>query len=238
MRNYLSLLIVLFLSISYQSNAQVGNVLKKAKGVIGGGGLSQEDAGFGLKEALKIGVGEAVDQLSAKNGYLESPYKILLPEEARTIVSRVKSVPGFENVERDLILKMNEAAEISARKATPIFVDAITSITFDDALKILSGQDDAATRYLENRSYQSLYKAFMPVIQGALDEVKARDLWRSAVTAYNKIPLVKKTNPELDDHVNNMALMGLFSLIEKKERGIRNNADQRTTEILRKVFGS
>ena len=234
--------IVLFLAIltffNVSGYSQFGKVLNKAKEVVSGGSLSQDEAGRGLKEALKLGVGEAVTQLSATNGYLESPYKILLPEEAHSVVSRLKNVPGFENIERDLVSKMNEAAEYAAKKATPIFTDAITTITFDDALKILSGKDDAATRYLENKSYQKLYAAFMPVIQEALDEVKARDLWRSAITAYNKIPLVRKTNPELDDHVNAKALTGLFGLIEHKEKGIRNNVDQRTSELLRQVFGS
>ncbi len=234
--------IVIFLAfitfVNVNGYSQFGKVLNKAKEVVSGGSLSQDEAGRGLKEALKLGVGEAVTQLSATNGYLESPYKILLPEEAQSVVRRLKNVPGFENIEKDLVNKMNEAAEYAAKKATPIFTDAITTISFDDALKILSGKDDAATRYLENKSYQKLYEAFMPVIQEALDEVKARDLWRSAITAYNKIPLVRKTNPELDDHVNAKALSGLFGLIEHKEIGIRNNVDQRTSELLRKVFGS
>jgi hypothetical protein len=239
MKHILFLGISLLLLLPVTSDAQFGKIIKKAKGVVTGeSDISESDAGLGLKQALEFGVKEAVDQLSAEKGYLESPYKILLPEEALQVTSKLKSIPGFENVERDLILKMNEAAELSAKKATPIFVDAITTITFDDALAILGGQDDAATRYLENKSKQKLYEAFMPVIQESLDAVNARSLWKSAVTAYNKIPFVSKTNPDLDDHVNNKALDGMFGLIEKKEGGIRNNVDQRTTDILRKVFGS
>ena len=58
------------------------------------------------------------------------------------------------------------------------------------------------------------------------------------VQAYNNLPFVKDLNPELDDHVNNKALVGLFSLIAKKEDGIRENVDQRNTELLKKVFGN
>lgn len=213
-------------------------IKKKANELTGGGGLSQEEAGNGLKEALNIGIKEAVDFLSAENGYLESPYRILVPEEAQVVVSKLKAVPGFGNVEQQLIEKMNRAAELAANKATPIFVDAIKQLTFKDALNILAGEQDAATQYLRRTTTEQLTAEFMPIIQASLDEVNARTYWRSAVTAYNKIPLVRKTNPELDEHVTIMALNGMYSLIAEKEAGIRDNPALRTTELLQKVFGS
>jgi len=239
---YSFLLIALLLGYSSESNAQFLKNLKKkadqATEVLNGKGksLGKDQVANGLKEALDNGVSNAVSTLSAKDGYLGSQYKIVIPEEAQKVVSKVKHVPGFENVEKDLIFKMNEAAEIAAKKAAPIFKDAILSISFDDAMNILTGEDDAATSYLKGKSYDGLYKEFMPVIVSALDEVKARDYWRSAVNAYNKLPLVKDVNPELDDHVNQSALNGMFSLIEKKEAGIRNDVDQRPTQLLKDVF--
>lgn len=225
-------------SMSFTADAQFKDLLKKAdkaaEKVLGeDSGL---DVGNGLKEALEFGVKEAVNQLSADKGYFDSPYKILLPEEAVTVVSKLKAVPGFQDVESNLISKMNEAAEIAAEKATPIFVNAITSLTFDDAMNILMGEDDAATQYLTRTTRTQLYEAFLPVIQSALDEVNARTYWKSAVDAYNRIPLVRKVNPQLDDHVNNKALDGLFSLIAVKEGKIRNDVDQRTTDLLKRVF--
>ncbi|MFM7155544.1 MAG: DUF4197 domain-containing protein [Bacteroidota bacterium] len=234
-----SLLLLAALAVSQFSHAQIGDVLKKAKTVVTeatGGALSQEDAGKGLKEALNVGVNEAVSFLSAQDGYFKSPYKILVPEEAQKVVSRLKNVPGFTNVEADLTERMNRAAEDAAKKAGPIFVSAITKMSFQDALNILMGNPDAATRYLEKTTYQQLYNEFKPVIQESLDKVNARSYWKSAVTAYNKIPLVEKTNPELDDHVTKKALAGMFSLIETKEKDIRSNPKLRTSELLKKVF--
>lgn len=217
----------------------MGGILNKAKKAAGiNVPLTEEEAAEGLKEALSKGATVASDQLSAENGYLDSPYKILLPEEARSVVGKLKNIPGFENVESDLIMKMNEAAEIAASKAGPIFISAIKKMTVRDAINIVTGEKNAGTLYLENTTRQPLSDEFLPVIQAALDEVNARSLWKSAVTAYNKIPFVRKTNPELDQHVNNKALDGMFSLIEKKEEGIRNNADERTSAILKKVFGN
>ena len=221
-------------AITHDANAQFGKLLDKAKEVVGvDDGL---DVSGGLKEALNIGVEQAVSTLSAEDGYFGSPYKILIPEDARKIVSTVSSLPGLTHVEKDLVAKMNEAAELSAKKAGPIFLEAIKQMSFKDATNILMGEQDAATRYLESTSGKKLYEEFMPVIQAALDEVDARSIWNKAVTTYNKIPLKKKLNPDLDDHVNQMAINGMFSLVEEKEKGIREDVGLRTSPLLKEVF--
>jgi hypothetical protein len=229
-----SLILFSFLFFTFSAQAQIKDILNKAKNTIENQG--QGEYASGLKEALEIGVGAAVDKLSAEKGYLESPYKILIPNEAQQIINKVKMVPGFQDVETKLIDQMNKAAEIAAKKATPIFVDAIKQMTIQDAASIVKGNDNAATMYLEKTSRQNLYNAFLPVIQSALDEINARTYWASVVKAYNSIPLVKKVNPSLDQHVNDKALDGLFSLIAVKELGIRSDVNQRTSDLLKRVF--
>ena len=224
------------------AHAQFGDLLNKAKEKVnqvkngGVGSLSQQEAGNGLKEALNIGIGEATKFLSTKDGYFASPYKIFLPTEAQTVVSKLKMVPGFSNVESDLTERMNRAAEDAAKKAQPIFVDAIKNMSFADAMNILTGSDNAATQYLQKTTNAALYEQFKPIIQTSLDAVNARSLWESASSAYNNIPFVTKTNTELDDHVTKMALVGMFSLVEKKERAIRSDSGLRTTDLLKRVF--
>lgn len=211
------------------------DIMNKAKSQLTGS-LSEDEIGSALKEALNNGVGEAVGFLSTPDGYYKSVYKVLLPEEARQVTAKLKAVPGFENVEDQLIEKMNRAAEDAAAQAKPIFLNAIKQMTFKDAMNLLMGEKDAATRYLDRTTSEQLYNAFKPVIVEALDKVNAREYWRGAVTAYNRIPLVKKTNPELDDHVTRAALVGLFALVEKKEADIRANPGARSSELLKKVF--
>lgn len=233
----LTLCIVL---VSLPATAQLGKLGKladKASGVLKGENpLGEEEVGKALKEALDQGVGKAVTSLSAQDGYYASPYKILLPEEAQAIIGRVGALPGFGNVEQDLTERINRAAELAAKKATPIFVDAIKGLTFKDAMNLLMGEQDAATRYLESSTSTALTGEFRPVIRTALDEVNANELWKKVVTAYNKIPLVKKTEPELDVYVTGRALDGMFGLIEVKETELRENPALRNTELLRKVF--
>ncbi|NND07802.1 MAG: DUF4197 domain-containing protein [Saprospiraceae bacterium] len=214
----------------------LGGLLNKAKNVLEGGGLSNDEIGMGLKEALNVGTGEAVDFLSDEDGFYKSVYKITLPSEAQQIVSKVSKLPGFGDFETKLVERMNRAAELAVSKAKPIFVSAIKGLTFKDVTDILMGEKDAATRYLQRTTQEQLYAEFQPIIGSALDEVNARSLWKEAVTAYNQIPLVKKTNPNLDDHVTNKSLDGVFGLIEKKEEGIRTDVDQRSSDLLKKVF--
>jgi hypothetical protein len=195
-----------------------------------------EEIGKGLKEALNSGISKGVNSLGVKDGYLKSAYKILLPEDARKVTDKLKNVPGFSNLESELIEKMNRGAEDAATEAAPIFLNAIFSLSFQDATNILMGADNAATDYLNRTTSQQLYDKFNPKIVASLDKIGANDLWRKAADAYNKIPLVTKVNNDFDDYVTKEALKGLFGKIAEEEKNIRRNRSSRNTEVMRKVF--
>jgi len=190
----------------------------------------------GLKEALQLGISEGAQKLAMRDGYFKSEYKILLPPEARVVTDKLKIIPGFKDVENIVLEKLNRAAEDAANSATPIFVNAIKEMTFDDALNILMGRQDAATQYLHLKTYDPLYNEFHPVIVTSLNKFNAIQYWADAVNAYNKIPFVEKVNPNLDEYVTDKALEGLFGMVAKKELQIRTDISSRTTELLKKVF--
>ncbi len=225
------MLVVFQMMSCSELNKALGTVLES-----GAGGLSQTEIGNGLKEALKLGVGAGSDRLSKVDGFLKSPYKILLPEDAQKVADKLKIVPGFNRVEAEIIKKINRGAEDAAKKAKPIFVNAIKQMTIRDAMNILMGEKNAATQFLERTTRTALYKEFHPSMVGSLNKFGALDYWDKAVTAYNKIPLSKKMNPRLDDYVTNKALDGLFSMVEKEERSIRKDKTKRVTDLLKKVF--
>ena len=210
------------------------NVLDAVTGA--GGELTSAEAAGGLKEALNQGIAKGVEILSQKDGYFKSQYKILLPEEARKVTDKLQNIPGFTDVENVILEKINRGAEDAAKKATPIFVSAIKAMTFNDAMNILLGEDNAATVYLQGTTTQQLYQEFNPVIVESLDKFNARQYWADAVNAYNKLPFVEKINPSLDDYVTNKALEGLFGMVKKEEKNIRENVSARTTELMRRVF--
>ena len=194
------------------------------------------EIGMGLKQALEFGISEGATVLSKRDGYFKSVYKILLPEEARVVTERLKIIPGFTNLEEIILEKLNRAAEDAAKSAAPIFLDAIREMTFDDAMRILMGADNAATTYLNQKTFTPLYQEFKPVIVTSLNKFNAIQYWADAVNAYNKIPFVEKVNPNLDEYVTEKALEGLFGMVANKELAIRNDLSQRTTDLLKKVF--
>lgn len=198
--------------------------------------LTTGDISNGLKEALNKGISKGADQLSKQNGYFSSPYKILLPPEARKVTDKLKNVPLFSDIENEIVKRLNQGAEDAAKKAKPIFIGAIKQMSFNDATNILMGQDDAATRFLRRTTYDKLYAEFNPVIVNSLDKFKAREYWADAVNTYNKIPFVDKVNSDLDDYVTKQALSGLFKMVEKEESNIRHNLAARTTDLLKRVF--
>ena len=200
------------------------------------GALTGNETSSGLKEALNFGVEDAVSFLSAEDGYFKSAYKILMPEDVRKVTDKLKVIPGFTNVEDEILKRMNRAAEDAAKSAAPIFLDAIKRMTFQDATNILLGEQNAATNFLRTNTNDALYSEFNPVIVNSLNKFGALDYWGDAVNTYNKIPFVTKMNPDLSDHVTQTAMNGLFSLVAEKEKGIRTDISQRTTGLLQRVF--
>jgi hypothetical protein len=195
-----------------------------------------EEIGRGLKEALSNGISKGVSVLSQQDGYFKSAYKILLPADVRSVTDKLKNVPGFSNIENELLEKMNRGAENAAKEAGPIFVGAIRQMTFEDATNILMGANNSATTYLNRTTSGQLYDKFKPKIVSSLDDVGANNLWKKAADTYNKIPFVGKVNNDLGDYVTKEALKGLFSKVEEEEKNIRQNKLARTSDLLRKVF--
>lgn len=228
------LFILLVTQLTACTTAEIQSVLDTLSE---GNALTSAEIGEGLKQALEIGIGKGSDRLSQKDGYFKSSYKILLPEEARTVTDKLQNIPGFKEVEDIILEKINRGAEDAAKKAKPIFVDAIKKMTFNDALNILMGDDNAATVYLNDATYASLYQEFNPIIVESLDKFNARQYWADAVNTYNAIPFIgEKVNDDLDDYVTSEALNGLFDMVAKEELNIRKNVSARTTDLLKRVF--
>ena len=134
------------------------------------------------------------------------------------------------------VLTLNRGAEDAAKEAKPIFVEAVKQMTIQDAWAILKGEKDAATQYLKSSTSTLLKEKFKPIIQESLNKVNATKYYGDLVNTYNKIPLVQKVNPELDEYATDKAIEGLFVMIAKEEKNIRENPLARTSELLKKVF--
>lgn len=229
------------LALGTTANAQILDKLKKtAEETISGtsSSLTEGEVASGLKEALTNGVDKGVERLSKPDGYFKDlSIKILLPDEAKNVESKLRQLGQGKMVD-DAIESLNRAAEDAANGAKDIFVTAIKSMTVNDAMGILKGDKSAATTYLEKSTRGALVEKFMPVIKASLDKVGATKHWNTIFSTYNKIPLVQKVNPNLEEYATNKAIDGLFVQIAKQEKEIRDNPAARVSDLLKKVFGS
>jgi hypothetical protein len=136
------------------------------------------------------------------------------------------------------ILQINRGAEDAAGYAKPIFVDAIRSMTLQDAIGLVRNGDTSATHFFRVKTTEKLLSAFKPVIQSSLNKVDATKYYSDLVNKYNSLPTTfNKVNPDLSSFVTDRAVIALFDLVAKEEVNIRTNIAARSTDILKKVFG-
>jgi hypothetical protein len=199
--------------------------------------LSNEEVGNGLKEALTQGVSKGADALSQEDGYFKNPLiKIPFPPDAERMEKRLREI-GMDKDVDNFILTLNRGAEDAAKQAKPIFIDAVKNIAITDVIGILKGPPDAATQYLKKSTTAQLQAQFKPVIKASLDKVGATKNYNTLAGTYNKIPFVKKVNPDLDAYTTELAIQGLFITIANEEKNIRANPAARTSDLMKKVFG-
>lgn len=237
MKTYFTAFLISMLVISGKTFSQIKlpKILSKATG---GSGITENEAGQGIKEALTQGVTNAVLNLNKTDGFFGSEiYKMLLPPDAKKIETTLRKIGMGAKVD-EAILSINRGAEDAVAFAKPIFIDAIKEMTLTDALNIVRGNKDAATQYFKQKTTEKLTAAFAPPVKTSLDKVGATKHYTDIVTTYNKLPTTfNKINPDLTSYVVGKAVDALFDQVAKEEANIRANPAARATDILKKVFG-
>lgn len=235
---YVLLFSSLFTLKGFSQTDKVENLFKKVTKVVkqdAPNSLSSDEISKGLKEALIIGAESGTKKLSSPDGFFkDAMVKILLPQEIQNVEKKMRFL-GMGKLFDDAVLSLNRAAEEASKSAAPIFIDAIKKMTVKDALQILKGSDTSATGYLRNTTQSELINSFKPIIDQSLKNTDATKYWTEIITATNKFSL-KKTDPDLTNYVTMKALDGIFYHIGQEEKNIRNNPEERVTEILKKVF--
>jgi hypothetical protein len=233
-------LVIFIFAGSPGESADLKGILDSATKAAGNssGGLGNDDVVNGLKEALQVGTGNAVTTVSKPDGYYKNPaIKIPLPGElqkAETLLKAAGYGPQVEQFE----LSMNRAAEKAAPEAKSIFLDAVKQMQFDDAKKILNGPDDAATKYFEGKTSGRLTEVFKPIVKDSMSQVGVTHQYQDLNAKLATIPMGGKLGFDLDQYVTDKSLKGLFTMLAEEEQKIRQNPAARTTDLLKKVFGS
>jgi ribosomal protein L22 len=200
--------------------------------------LSQADMNGGLKEALALGSERAIKGLSRSGGFLDDKdVRIPLPGKLRKMESSLRMLGQGKAVD-EFLQTANRAAEQAIPKAAPIVGDAIRGMSFSDARKILSGPDDSATRYFREKSSDSLTRALMPIVTRATDNAGVTRAFKRMVDKAGPAASMLGDDLDVDEYITEKTLDGLFFKLAEEEKSIRHDPVARSTDLLRKVFGS
>ena len=209
--------------------------IKKAAGL--GGGPSERKITEGLKEALRIGTGNAVKTVSKVDGYYKNPnIRIPLPAPVQKMEKAMIAL-GYGPELEEFELSMNRAAEQAAPEAKTLFWDTIKQMTFADARKILDGGDNEATLYFKEKTEDRLRQIFKPIVHEAMSAVGVTRSYQHLDAKVRTIPFANTLSFDLDQYVTDGALGGLFSRLAEEERKIRQDPAARVTDLLKEVFG-
>lgn len=210
-----------------------------------------------LKEALNQGITTATNTLSKENGFLNSMVKIPLPSNLQKVEGMIRKAGGDKYAD-ELILAMNTAASKSIPKTVAIFKEAVSNMSIQDAQKILEGSNHATTEYFQSKTQTKLTQAIAPIVKQSMAQNEVASYYQafnsfyqsqsktllkdSAITSYAKnfgvdsyLPGNEEQN--LEEYITDKTIKGLFTLIAKEEQAIRTNPVNRTTELLKEVFG-
>ena len=201
------------------------------------GGMSDAKIASGLKEALQIGANNAVKLTGRPDGYFgNEAIKIFLPKNLGLFEKGLRAI-GYGPKVDAFVLSMNRSAESAAPAAKKIFIDAILSMSFEDARKILSGGDTAATDYFKNKTTPQLTAAFRPIVEKTMDQNGVTQQYKQLVGQTQSIPFLKSQNLDITQYVVSKALDGLFFMLGQEERKIRKDPAAQVTSLLKQVFG-
>ncbi|MEA3447340.1 MAG: DUF4197 domain-containing protein [Bacteroidota bacterium] len=203
--------------------------------------LTETEIRDGLTEALEFGIKNSVMEASQTNGFYHNQ-KIKVPFPMKAYKVREAAMDfGLERQVAEFEKTLNRAAENASTEVKPIFMRALKEITITDARDILQGEEDAATRYFEQKTRDKLEKICYPEIEKVTGEVQLTKHWEPIIKVYNRVRIMSgdpEINPDLDEYVTEKTIDGLFVLIANEEQQIRNNPEKRVTDLLKKVFGS
>lgn len=193
----------------------------------------------GLKEALNKGTQFAVDNLGKDGGFLDNDkVRIPMPSSLAWVEKTLRTLRQ-DRLADEFVASMNHAAEQAVPEAAAIFGDAIQQMSLEDARGILSGPDDAATQYFRRTTSDALTAKMRPIVEEATSRTGVTSNYKAMTAkAGGLTSLLSEDTTDLDGYVTDKTLDGLFLMVAEEEKRIRENPLARTSDLLKKVFGS
>lgn len=200
--------------------------------------LTNADASTGLRQALAQGANQAVSSLGKKDGFLlNKEVKIPLPPRLAK-AEKFMRMAGMGAQADDLVLAMNRAAEAAVPEAKPLLLDAVKSMSVDDAKKILTGGDDSVTQFFKAKTSDPLMLKFTPIVQKYTAKLDLAKKYNQVAGMGLQLGLIKKEDADIDSYVARSALDGVYKIIGQEEKAIRANPAKAVGDLAKKVFGA
>ena len=201
-------------------------------------GLSESDAALGVRAALERGATTAVASLGRSGGFLDNPrVRIPLPGVLHDVARVLKTTGQGQRVD-ELVVAMNRAAEAAMPEARGLLVETVKSMSVEDARRIVTGGDDAVTKFFASKTREPLGIKFLPIVTRATERVRLADKYNAVAGKAAGLGLVRPREANLQRYVTDKALDGLYLMIGEEEKKIRRDPVGTGSAILRKVFGS
>jgi hypothetical protein len=202
------------------------------------GSLSNADASAGLKKALDQGINAAVGKLGVTDGFLKNPQvKIDLPPKFAKAESMMRMLGVGDQLDQ-LVTSMNRAAEAAVPESKVLLKQALKQMSVEDAKRILTGGDDAATQYFKQATYAPLKAKFSPIISRETAKVKLGETYDGVAKKAVALGVLKPEDATLQSYVTDKTLDGLFLMMAQEERAIRKDPLGQASSLLKKVFGA
>jgi hypothetical protein len=201
-------------------------------------GVTDAEAGKGLRAALETGAAAAVSLLGRPDGFLGNPkVRIPLPGYLKDAEKLLKAIGRGKQVE-ELEVAMNRAAENAVPLAKKLLTDAVRGMSVQDATRILTGGDTSVTNFFADKTREPLSGQFLPVVKKATANVGLAEKYDRIAAKGANMGLVKKEDASIDHYVTRKALDGLYFMIGEEERKIRRDPVGTGSALLSKVFGA
>lgn len=200
--------------------------------------ISGKDASAALRAALERGATQAVGKLGRAGGFLDNPkVRIPLPEGMQRVESLMRAMGRGPDLD-ELVTSMNRAAEQAVPQARQLLVDAVKSMTVDDAKAILSGGDDSVTRFFESRTRAPLTERFLPIVTKHVSRLGLAQRYNALAGQASRVGLLQERDASVERYVTTRSLDGLFLMIGEEERAIRRDPVKTGSKVIERVFGA
>ncbi len=178
-----------------------------------------------LKQILLGGITKGLNIFSDKNSFLANQLiDAALPQQLRDLNNTLEKM-GLSNLVQKEKEYIARAAAFTVDTSRPILINAVNSLTAEDAARIVQGGSGAATQILREKTSEQLMAAIAPKVDAKLNEFGIVSSLNTALSGANLLGgLLGNQNSNstitasLSRFASQQMVNGLFNIIENHEK--------------------